>query len=71
MKRYSCKRCGCAAVEAMLQLADIDYQFIDAIQWSPHQRRADLETLNPLGQVPVLVQDDGRALIKSGPRAPR
>jgi len=58
-------------VEAMLQLADIDCQFIDAIQWSPSQRHADLETLNPLGQVPVLVQDDGSAMTKSEPRAPR
>jgi len=71
LKRYGCKRCDSAAVEAMLQLADVDYQFIAAIQCSPSQRHADPETLNPLGQVPVLVQDDGRALIKSGPRAPR
>jgi len=71
LKRYSCKRCDSAAVEALPQLADIDYQFIAAIQCSPSRRHADPETLNPLGQVPVLVQDDGNAITKNGPRAPR
>ncbi len=65
MKLYGCKGCGSAAVEVMLQLADIDYQFVDAIQWTPYQRHADLEKLNPLGQVPVLVFDDGTVMTES------
>lgn len=65
MKLYGCKGCGSAAVEAMLTLANIEYEFIDAIQWDPFQRHPDLEKLNPLGQVPVLVMTDGTVMTES------
>jgi GST-like protein len=65
MKLYGCNGCGSAVVEAILQLAKIDYEFIDAIQWEPYKRHADLEKLNPLGQVPVLLFDDGTVMTES------
>jgi GST-like protein len=65
MKLYGCKGCGSAAVEVLLQMANVEYEFIDAIQWSPFQRHPDLETLNPLGQVPVLVMTDGTVMTES------
>ncbi len=65
MKLYGCKGCGSVAVEVMLQLAGAKYDYIDAIQWSPYQRHPDLEALNPLGQIPVLVFDDGTVMTES------
>jgi GST-like protein len=65
MKLYGCKGCGSAAVEVILQLADVEYEFVDAIQWTPYQRHADLERINSLGQVPVLVFDDGSVMTES------
>jgi GST-like protein len=65
MKLYGCKGCGSAVVEAVLQMAKIDYEFIDAIQWEPYKRHPDLMTLNPLGQVPVLVFADGTVMTES------
>jgi len=65
MKLYGCKGCGSAAVEVILQLAGVEYEFVDAIQSTPYQRHADLERLNPLGQVPVLVLDDGSVMTES------
>lgn len=65
MKLYGCKGCGSAAVEVMLQMAGLEYEYVDAIQWSPYQRHADLEQLNPLGQVPVLVFDDASMMTES------
>jgi GST-like protein len=65
MKLYGCNGCGSAVVEAILQMAKVDYEFVDAIQWTPYKRHADLEKLNPLGQVPVLVFDDGAVMTES------
>ena len=65
MKLYGCKGCGSAAVEVILQLARVKYEFVDAIQWQPFQRHIELEALNPLGQVPVLVLDDGTVMTES------
>jgi GST-like protein len=66
IKLYGCNGCGSAAVEAVLQLADVPYEFIDAIEWQPEfKRHTDVERLNPLGQVPVLVLDDGTIMTES------
>ncbi len=46
-------------------MANIDYEFIDAIRWEPFERHGDLVKLNPLGQVPVLLMDDGRVMTES------
>jgi GST-like protein len=65
IKLYGCKGCGSVVVEAILQMAKIPYEFVDAIQWEPYKRHADLEKLNPLGQVPVVQFDDGTVLTES------
>lgn len=65
MKLYGSKGCGSVIVELMLELAHIEYTFIDAIQWQPFTRHPDLLKLNPLGQVPVLVLDDGSVMTES------
>ncbi len=65
MKLYGCKGCGSVAVEAILQLANIPYDYIEAIEWTPFKRHPDLEKLNPLGQIPVLVFEDGTVMTES------
>jgi GST-like protein len=65
MKLYGCKGCGSAVVEAVLQMADVKYEFIKAIEWTRYKRHRDLVKLNPLGQVPVLVLDDGTVMTES------
>jgi GST-like protein len=65
MKLYGCKGCGSAVVEAVLQMADVEYEFVKAIKWTPYKRHRDLLKLNPLGQVPVLVLDDGAVMTES------
>lgn len=65
MKLYGSKGCGSVVVEVMLDLAGLKYEFIDAMQWQPFQRHPDLLKLNPLGQVPVLVLDDGTVMTES------
>jgi GST-like protein len=65
MKLYGCNGCGSAVVEAILQMGKIEYEFVDAIQWQPYQRHPELEKLNPLGQVPVLLFDDGSVMTES------
>ena len=65
MKLYGSKGCGSAVVEATLQLAGIEYQYIDAIAWEPFKHHADLVKLNPLAQVPTLVLDDGTVMTES------
>ena len=65
MKLYGSKGCGSAVVEVMLQLAGIEYQFIDAITWAPFKHHDDLANVNPLAQVPTLVLDDGSVMTES------
>lgn len=65
MRLYGCKGCGSAVVEAMLRLTKIDYEFIDAIQWTPFKHHDDLVKVNPLKQVPTLVLDDGTVMTES------
>ncbi len=63
---YGCKGCGSVAVEALLRMAQLPYEYVDAIQWQPEFKRIPaLERLNPLGQVPVLVLDDGSVMTES------
>ena len=65
MKLYGCKGCGSAAVEVMLQLANIRYDYVDAIEWDPFKHHPDLTKLNPLQQVPTLLLDDGTVMTES------
>ena len=65
MKLYGCKGCGSTVVEAMLQLAGLEYEYIEAVSWEPFSHHEDLVRLNPLKQVPTLVLDDGSVMTES------
>jgi len=65
MKLYGCPGCGSAAVEVMLQLAKLDYEYIKATPWEPDDKVDELRRLNPLAQVPTLVLDDGSVMTES------
>lgn len=62
---YGCKGCGSTVVEAMLQLAGIDYEYVDAISWEPFKHHDELVKVNPLKQVPTLVLEDGSIMTES------
>ena len=60
-----CKGCGNAIVEAAFALAGVPLD-IEEVDYSPGSPTRDrLLSLNPLGQVPVLVLPDGRVLTES------
>jgi GST-like protein len=65
IKLYGAPGCGSAVVEAMLELAGTEYSYVKALNWRPYRRHKDLLTLNPLGQVPVMVLPDGTVMTES------
>ncbi len=65
MKLYGSPGCGSAVVEVMLKLARLDYDYVQAVSWQPDENFAALKELNPLGQIPVLVLDDGTVMTES------
>ena len=56
---------GSAAVEAALVVAREPFRIVETASWAQNDAYADLLEVNPLGQVPTLVQDDGSALSES------
>ena len=56
---------GSAAVEAALVVAHEPFRIVETASWAQNDAYADLLEVNPLGQVPTLVQDDGSALSES------
>jgi len=56
---------GSAAVEAALVVAHAPFRFVETASWAQNDAYAELLKVNPLGQVPTLVQDDGSALSES------
>ena len=64
MKLYGCKGCGSALVEALLELAGVAYER-DVFAWEDGAAWERLRTINPKGQVPTLVLDDGTMLTES------
>ncbi len=63
---YGCKGCGSTVVEAMLSLAGMEYDYVEAVQWEPFKHHPDLEKVNPLKQVPTLVLPDRSIMTESG-----
>jgi GST-like protein len=56
---------GSAAIEAALVVAREPFQIIETASWDKNDAYSDLLRVNPLGQVPTLVLDDGSALSES------
>ena len=62
---YGKKGSGSAAIEAALAIARAPFRFVETASWEPNDAYADLLAVNPLGQVPTLVLDDGSAISES------
>ena len=56
---------GSASIEAALTLARAPFRIVETASWAQNDAFADLLAVNPLGQVPTLVLDDGSALSES------
>lgn len=57
--------CGSAVVQACLQLSGLAHEVEELPYGEPGPGRDRLLALNPLGQVPVLILPDGRAMTES------
>ena len=62
---YGAPGSGAAAIEAALLIAAVPYRFVEAARWLPGPGLDELERVNPLGQIPTLVLDDGSVLTES------
>lgn len=62
---YGSKGAGSAAVEAALMLARAPHRLVETATWAQNDAYADLLKLNPLGQIPTLVLEDGSAMSES------
>lgn len=56
---------GSAAIELALLRCDIPYRVQRASTWEADSAQADLQRVNPLGQVPALQLEDGSVLTES------
>jgi len=66
MKIYGDRISGnCLKVQYTADFLGIDYDWMDTDILAGESRTADYLALNPAGQVPMLVLDDGRALAQS------
>lgn len=56
---------GSAAIEAALTLTRQPFRIVETATWEQNDAYAALLAVNPLGQIPTLVLDDGTALSES------
>jgi len=56
---------GSAAIEAALVIARVPFRIVETASWDQNDAYADLLAVNPLGQVPTLVLEDGSAISES------
>ena len=56
---------GSASVEAALAVARQPFRIVETASWAQNDAYAGLLEVNPLGQIPTLVLDDGSALSES------
>jgi len=56
---------GSAAIEAALVVAREPFRIVETASWAKNDAYADLLRVNPLGQVPTLVDDDNNAISES------
>lgn len=62
---YGSRGSGSAAVEAALVLAGLPFRSVRASTWEDDSAQAELRAVNPLGQIPTLVLEDGSVLTES------
>ena len=62
---YGSQGSGSAAIEAALARAGVAFAGVDAASWNPGAGRDALLRVNPLGQIPTLLLDDGTVLTES------
>ena len=62
---YGAARSGSAAIEMALKCCGADYQLMSISSWGVEPDKAQLNRVNPLGQVPVLERPDGTVLSES------
>jgi len=65
LRLFGTQGAGSAAVEALMALLDIPYEYIDAAPWGSGHNVELLRRTNPLGQVPTLVLADGAVMTES------
>ncbi|HJU40770.1 MAG TPA: glutathione S-transferase N-terminal domain-containing protein, partial [Tahibacter sp.] len=65
MTLYGARGCGSAAVEAVLELAGIDYALVEASPWERGPGYDALCRVSPLPRIPTLVLGDGTVLTES------
>jgi len=62
---YGASGSGAAAIEAALTLAGVAYRHVEGATWLPGPGLEELRQVNPLGQIPTLVLDDGTVLTET------
>ena len=62
---YGSPGSGSAAVEMALRAAGLEYRVVRASTWEPGPALEALRRVNPLGQIPTLVEPDGAVLTES------
>ena len=63
-KLFGSQGCGSAVVEAVLELLSVPYE-MEMLEWGKASEWEALKRINPLGQVPTLVTQDGQVLTES------
>lgn len=62
---YGATGSGTAAIEAALAIAGVPFRLVEAATWLPGPGLDELKRVNPLGQIPTLVLEDGSVLTES------
>jgi GST-like protein len=62
---YGKQGSGSAAIEAALVIARAPFRLVETATWEQNEAYRDLLAVNPLGQVPTLVLEDGSAISES------
>lgn len=62
---YGKKGSGSASVEAALTIIGAPFRIVETASWERNDAYDDLLKVNPLGQIPTLVLEDGSALSES------
>ena len=65
LKIFGAVGSGSVPIEAMLTLLAVPYEVIEAVTWEDEAARKQVETVNPLGQVPALVLPSGEVITES------